>query len=403
MVNNSTTPTSFDALAVGRSSTNPFITVFSPRNPTSNDVNYPIQQRWYNHINETEYILTAFSVVNETKTAVWQPINASQFAATETLTGNSGGPIAVDMNNNINVIGDGTTINIVGNPGTNTLTASVVTGSVITETLTGNSGGAVSPTAGNINTLGIGSITIVGNPGTSALTTQLTGLTNHNVLVGAGTTTITKIAPSATSGVPLISQGAAADPLFGTAVVAGGGTGDTSFTAYAPIVGGTTTTGPLQSAPTGQSTSGFVFTSTGSGSLPTFQSIYTQGTFTPTLQFGGGSTGITYLSRTGLYTVIGNMLFFEAQFTLTSKGSSTGVAQVINLPFTANFGTSAFLSITQFTLPNTTTQIWGQINTGGTSLLCIYADSATGASVQMSNSNFMNNTAILFQGFYFLS
>lgn len=112
-------------------------------------------------------------------------------------------------------------------PSANTITIAV-TGSGVVQTLTGNSGGAISPTAGNINTLGTGSITISGAG--STLTTQLTGLTNHNVLVGAGTATITNIAPSATSGVPLISQGAAADPIFGTAVVAGGGTGATTLT-----------------------------------------------------------------------------------------------------------------------------------------------------------------------------
>ena len=79
---------------------------------------------------------------------------------------------------------------------------------------------------GSVTMSGSGSTTTVG--GLNTLTFQLTGLTNHNVLVGAGTTTITKVPPSATSGVALISQGAAADPTFGTVVVAGGGTGLTS-------------------------------------------------------------------------------------------------------------------------------------------------------------------------------
>lgn len=109
-------------------------------------------------------------------------------------------------------------------------------GTVDVQTLTGNSGGAVPPTGGNINTLGTGSITIAGNPGTSTLTTQLTGLTNHNVLVGAGTATITNVAPSATAGIPLVSTGAASDPAFGTASIAGGGTNATSFTQANGIV-----------------------------------------------------------------------------------------------------------------------------------------------------------------------
>lgn len=38
------------------------------------------------------------------------------------------------------------------------------------ETLTGNTGGAVSPTANNINVVGTGAVSVTGNPGTSTLT-----------------------------------------------------------------------------------------------------------------------------------------------------------------------------------------------------------------------------------------
>lgn len=125
---------------------------------------------------------------------------------------------------------------------------------------------------GAVTMSGSGSITTIG--GLNSLTTQLTGLSIHNVLVGAGTTTITNVPPSATSGVPLISQGVAADPAFGTAVVAGGGTGATSFTDYAVICGGTTPTGTLQSI-AGVGTTGQVLTSNGAAALPTFQTTVT--------------------------------------------------------------------------------------------------------------------------------
>jgi hypothetical protein len=88
-------------------------------------------------------------------------------------------------------------------------------GSAIPNTITGNSGGALSPTAGNWNILGTGSITTSG--AVSTLTIQLTGLTNHAVLVGAGTATVTNVGPTATAGQVLQSAGAAADPAFSTA------------------------------------------------------------------------------------------------------------------------------------------------------------------------------------------
>lgn len=200
--------------------------------------------------------------------------------------------------------------------GANTLSLQVASGTAVLKTLTGNSGGALSPTAGNISTVGTGSITIAGSG--STLTTQLTGLTNHNVLVGAGTATVTNVAPSATAGIPLVSGGSSADPSFTTAVVAGGGTGVTSFTAYAPIFGGTTTTGALQSSSTGQSTSGFVLTSTGASSLPTFQAA------AGNVSGPGSSTdrAIATWNGTG-----GTALFNNSSAVISSAGYATNTSQ----------------------------------------------------------------------------
>lgn len=50
-----------------------------------------------------------------------------------------------------------------------------------------------------------------------------------------------------------------------------GGTGKGTFTAFAPVFGGTTTTNPLQSGTVG--TSGQILTSNGAGALPTFQTL----------------------------------------------------------------------------------------------------------------------------------
>lgn len=183
--------------------------------------------------------------------------------------------------------------------------AAVVAG---TQTLTGNSGGAISPSAGNINTLGSGSITISGSG--STLTTQLTGLTAYNVLAGAGTDTIDKIAPSATAGIPLVSQGSSANPSFSTAVVAGGGTGVTSNTAYAVLCGGTTATGAIQSVAS-VGTSGQVLTSNGAGALPTFQ------TFIP------AASGFVAFASANLSNVTGNGTFYLVQFNSTSRNNGT--------------------------------------------------------------------------------
>jgi len=98
--------------------------------------------------------------------------------------------------------------------------------------------------------------------------------TQYNALVGGAGNTIVSVAPSATSGVPLISQGSSSNPAFGTAVVAGGGTGVTSTTAYAVLCGGTTSTAALQSIAS-VGTSGHVLTSAGAGALPAFAAVAT--------------------------------------------------------------------------------------------------------------------------------
>lgn len=97
--------------------------------------------------------------------------------------------------------------------GSNSITVAV-NGAVVGQTITGDTGGALSPTAGNWNLLGSGSITTSGAG--STLTTQLTGLTNHAVLVGAGTTTITKIAATANTGA-VLQNNSGADPSYSTA------------------------------------------------------------------------------------------------------------------------------------------------------------------------------------------
>ena len=109
----------------------------------------------------------------------------------------------------------------------------------------------------------------------------------------------------------------------GTLAVARGGTGDASFTTYAVICGGTTTTGALQSVAS-VGTSGQVLTSNGAGALPTFQAagagagsliavqvFKASGTYTPTAGMGncviqciggggaGGGTPSTSASLTG--------------------------------------------------------------------------------------------------------
>jgi hypothetical protein len=58
-------------------------------------------------------------------------------------------------------------------------------------------------------------------------------------------------------------------------------------------------------------------------------------TWTPVLQFGGGTSGITYTTQTGIYTqslASYGPLVTELHIQLSSKGTSTGAATITGLP-----------------------------------------------------------------------
>jgi len=120
-------------------------------------------------------------------------------------------------------------------------------------------------------------------------------ITQHDVLVGGASNAITSVAPSATSGVPLISQGASSDPAFGTAVVAGGGTGATTLTNHGVLIG--------------QGTSAIVATATGSAGQ--------------VLQSGGASANPSYSTATYPSTATGTGTLLRADGTNWVATTST--------------------------------------------------------------------------------
>jgi hypothetical protein len=60
---------------------------------------------------------------------------------------------------------------------------------------------------------------------------------------------------------------------------------------------------------------------------------YEEGTWTPSLTFATGSTGMTYSIRSGTYVKVGNLVTVAGRILLTAKGSSTGYCQIEGLPF----------------------------------------------------------------------
>lgn len=171
------------SIATGTNSTNPFITHFDVRDPTVNDLNYPVQKFWVNTVTDNLWILKGFTTTAGVVYAAWIDLT-SGLTNTESLTGNTGGPVFVDASNNMNVVGDGVTVEIAGNPGTNTLTAST-TGALASSYVT-NSGTAI-PSAGVLNVLGSHATTTSGSGNTITITTEaaVTTWTDQNVSFAA--------------------------------------------------------------------------------------------------------------------------------------------------------------------------------------------------------------------------
>lgn len=229
------------------------------------------------------------------------------------------------------------------------------------------------PTAAN--GMNISSAGLVNFDGTNVFSGVTT--TQYNALVGSTANGITNVIPTATSGVPLISQGSSANPIFGTAVVAGGGTGATTLTGL--VLGNGT-------------------------SAMTTISYTAAGSWTPGIAFGGGTTGITYSSQVGKYTQIGNIVFFSCIVTLSSKGSSTGAATITGLPVTIGGG-SCKLDISSAQNVTFTasyiTAYWATVN--ATTTFNVNQYSSTLGVASLTDTNFANNTNLQFSGFYFTS
>jgi len=130
---------------------------------------------------------------------------------------------------------------------------------------------------------------------------------------------------------------------------------------------------------------------------------YETGTFTPELRFGGATTGITYSSRYGRYTRIGNVVFWEIDMVLTSKGSAPGDATVAGLPYTSNASrpiADAVGSISGFTLPSGTTGVVFRVFNNSNTIDVIRTGNALASVATATSDHFSDNSVIRASGKY---
>jgi len=69
---------------------------------------------------------------------------------------------------------------------------------------------------------------------------------------------------------------------------------------------------------------------------------YEEGSFTPSIAFGGSDLGVVYSVRVGRYTKIGNRVLFNILLNISNKGTATGIATIAGLPFTPGAGNQGY-------------------------------------------------------------
>ncbi len=130
------------------------------------------------------------------------------------------------------------------------------------------------------------------------------------------------------------------------------------------------------------------------------------GSWTPVIQFGGASTGITYSTQLGSYAVKENLISIRSNLQMSSKGSATGNATITGVPIPSN--NTANQDFYAFTIVGGAA---GSLNAtyscsvvelpSNSSTLSILQYATALGTIPMTNANFTNPGLIRNQLFYF--
>jgi hypothetical protein len=146
----------------------------------------------------------------------------------------------------------------------------------------------------------------------------------------------------------------------------------------------------------GTSGKGIDFSATPGTGTSELLADYEEGTFTPAVTFGGGSTGVTYSAfNEGKYTKVGRIVTVCGILDLTNKGSSSGTAVITGLPFVGSAFGGATLTLYGLTF---TGQAYGQPNSNQ---MVLYQVSA-GIRTALTDTAFQNDTSLAFQITYYV-
>lgn len=128
---------------------------------------------------------------------------------------------------------------------------------------------------------------------------------------------------------------------------------------------------------------------------------YEEGTWTPSITFGGASTGITYASAQARYTKVGRQVSVTCYILMTNKGSATGSARIAGLPFAAAAGVYSTASLSAISAMTYLGMAQAYINVGDTTIDLVQT-TESGVQSVIVDTNFSNGTQLIMSATYFV-
>lgn len=262
--------------------------------------------------------------------------------------------------------------------------------------LSGNSGTAF-PSGGNINVIGGDGVVTSGSGDTLTISLTGGGQAVDSVIPQTGNSPVLP----ASNGSMTIS---AATVAAGTSPIRTNGTGANTLAIQAQISQAVAASSPTKVGLSNFNSGDFTVDANGFVSLVGGSAI-TSGTFSPTLAFGGGSTGLTYLVQHGNYIVIGTpgtgnaLVIATGLVQINTVGSSTGEATIGGLPYSGTaFQTFGTVDLSESITPSSGySAVVSRLSSGNTDLeLFQQPVNPNGTSEFLTDTSFVSTSAIGF-------